>query len=123
MFRPRRRSSEKHRLLWMWEGLEAPYEHDQAGVPISALVEELIDELQLGEALTEQALGEAWGGLVGDFLALHSRPDSLRHGVVTVRVSQPTVHQELSGMKRRLVKALQGRFGEGKIRDVRFRIG
>ena len=66
----------------------------------------------------------AWCSIVGDFLAAHSAPATLREGVLYVRVLQPALHYELEQVaKARILQKLKQRFGNKTIRDIRFRVG
>jgi len=79
--------------------------------------------LGLGERLREQEVQEAWAGIVGDFLARHSRPASLNHGVLIVQVLQPSVHYELERVwKSEVLQKLKSKFGPRAIREIRFRL-
>jgi len=67
---------------------------------------------------------EAWGKIVGDFIAAHSAPVALREGVLYVRVLQPALHYELEQIsKLEILRKLKQRFSGKIIRDVRFRVG
>ena len=50
-------------------------------------------------------------------------PDSLKLGVLTVRVLQPAIHHTLLMEKARLLQRLQERFGKSTVREVKFRHG
>jgi predicted nucleic acid-binding Zn ribbon protein len=61
---------------------------------------------------------------VGEFIAMHSTPVSLRDGVLYVRVLQPALHYDLEQIsKPAILRKLKQRFGGKTIRDLRFRIG
>ena len=67
---------------------------------------------------------EAWGKIVGDFIAAHSSPVALREGILYVRVLQPALHYELEQVSKiDILRKLKQRFGGKIIRDVRFRVG
>ena len=67
---------------------------------------------------------QAWGEIVGEFIAAHSSPVSLRDGVLYVRVLQPSLHYQFEQIsKADILRKLKQRFGPKVIRDVRFRIG
>jgi len=84
----------------------------------------LMQKLGLRERLHENEVMEAWAGIVGDFIAAHSAPVSLREGVLYVRVLQPALHYELEQIsKAQILRKLKQRFGPRTIRDLRFRVG
>jgi len=76
----------------------------------------------LQDRVDEEELRMAWGELVGEFLSSHSSPESLRNGVLTIQVLQPSVRYELERSWRSdVLQRLQQRFGAKKIRNVVFR--
>lgn len=84
----------------------------------------LMQQLGLSERLKQNEVAAAWQNIVGDFIAAHSAPVSLRDGVLFVRVLQPALHYDLEQLSRRQILAkLKRHFGSKIIRDVRFRLG
>src|SRR6266536_2746649 len=67
---------------------------------------------------------DAWSKIVGEFIAAHSAPVTLRDGILYVRVLQPALHYELEQIsKSEILRKLKQRFGGKTIRDIRFRLG
>ena len=96
---------------------------DRWQVP-AELVPKLMQRLGLRERLHETEVIDAWGKIVGEFIAAHSAPVALRGGVLYVRVLQPALHYELEQIsKSEILRKLKQRFGGRTIRDVRFRVG
>jgi predicted nucleic acid-binding Zn ribbon protein len=61
---------------------------------------------------------------VGDFIAAHSAPVSLREGVLFVRVLQPSLHYQFEQIsKPEILRKLKQRFGAKTIKQIRFRLG
>jgi predicted nucleic acid-binding Zn ribbon protein len=61
---------------------------------------------------------------VGEFLAKHSRPVSLRRGVLHVAVIQASVKYDLERrLKRDILLRLQEQYGKLKVKDIRFQNG
>lgn len=88
------------------------------------LVPKLMQRLGLRERLHETEVIEAWSKIVGEFIAAHSAPVSLREGVLYVRVLQPALHYELEQVSKiDILRKLKQRFGSKTIRDIRFRVG
>jgi predicted nucleic acid-binding Zn ribbon protein len=88
------------------------------------LVPKLMQRLGLRERLHETEVIEAWSKIVGEFIAAHSAPVSLREGVLYVRVLQPALHYELEQVSKiDILRKLKQRFGSKVIRDIRFRVG
>ena len=81
-------------------------------------------KLGLSERLRETEIIEAWAHTVGEFIATHSAPVSLKEGVLYVRVLQPALHYELEQIaKPEILRKLKQRFGAKIIKQIRFRIG
>lgn len=86
------------------------------------LVTAALGQMKLGEQLDAAAISTAWAEMVGPALAKHSSPRALRHGVLTVGVSNPAIQMELRGrLKRDILVRLQQRFGASRVRDIMFR--
>src|SRR6266849_5653401 len=107
-----------------WRGLPARFSRpDRWRAPVDVLPK-LMQRLGLKERLHETEVMEAWGKIVGEFIAAHSAPVALREGVLYVRVLQPALHYELEQVSKiDILRKLKRRFGGKTIRDVRFRIG
>lgn len=112
------------RVIAEWRGLpETPFPKDTSK-EVGGLVLKVMDSLGLKERLREEEVLKAWGEIVGDFFALHSHPQRLREGVLTVHVLQPTVLYELDRVwKRDILGKLKARFGPRVVRELKFRIG
>jgi predicted nucleic acid-binding Zn ribbon protein len=88
------------------------------------LLPKLLQRLGLKERLHENDVIEAWALIVGDFIAAHSAPVSLREGILYVRVLQPALHYQFEQIsKADILRKLKQRFGPKIIRDIRFRVG
>lgn len=111
-------------VLREWRGLpgaKARADHWQAP---GELLPKLMQQLGLSERLRENEVFDAWKMIVGEFIAEHSAPVSLRAGVLYVRVLQPSLHYQFETIsKAEILRKLKQRFGARIIRDVRFRVG
>ena len=107
-----------------WRGLpEKKISPDRWHSPADVLPR-LLQQLGLSERLRETEVMGAWKQIVGDFIAAHSAPVSLREGTLFVRVLQPALHYQFETIsKREILRKLQRRFGGRIIRDLRFRLG
>jgi predicted nucleic acid-binding Zn ribbon protein len=112
------------RVIAEWRGIpETPFTKHSAKL-ISEPLTRVMQSLGLGDRLREDEVKRAWKDVVGEFIASHSAPDSLREGILYVKVLQPTLHYELDRVwKPQLVQRLKQRFGARTVRDIRFRIG
>jgi predicted nucleic acid-binding Zn ribbon protein len=113
----------RHRLITDWRGVEDGPLNDCEAVSVDALLPKVLKEWKLDEKQRGEEITAAWREVVGEFLAKHTTPDSIKRGVLTVRVLHATVHHTLMMEKARLLARLQQRFGEGEIRDLKFRHG
>lgn len=111
-------------VLAEWRGLpERTPRPDRWQAP-GDLLPKLMQQLGLKERLQEDEVLAAWQSIVGEFIAAHSTPLSLRDGVLVVRVLQPALHYQFETIsKAEIVRKLKLRFGRKMIRDLRFRIG
>jgi predicted nucleic acid-binding Zn ribbon protein len=107
-----------------WRGLREPKQRPDQTQSTSELLPKLMQRLGLKERLHENEVMQAWGEIVGDFIAAHSAPVSLREGILYVRVLQPALHYQFEQIsKADILRKLKHRFGAKIIRDVRFRVG
>ena len=107
-----------------WRGLPEKKMRPDRWQAAGDMLTKLMQRLGLSERLHESEVIEAWGKIVGDFIAVHSAPVSLREGVLYVRVLQPALHYELEQIsKPAILRKLKQRFGGKTVRDVRFRVG
>jgi predicted nucleic acid-binding Zn ribbon protein len=111
-------------VLAEWRGVpERRLRPDRWQAP-GELLPKLIQQLGLSERLRETEVIEAWKQIVGDFIAAHSAPVSLRGGVLFVRVLQPALHYQFEQIsKAEILRKLKQRFGSKIIREIRFRLG
>ena len=111
-------------VLAEWRGLpekSAPSNRWQTSADV---LPKLMQRLGLKERLQETEVMEAWGKIVGEFIAAHSTPTALREGVLYVRVLQPALHYDLEQVSKiDILRKLKQRFGGKIIRDIRFRVG
>ena len=107
-----------------WRGLPGRTARPERCQTTAELLPKLIQKLGLGERLRETEIMQAWTTLVGEFIAAHSCPISLRDGILYVHVLQPALHYELEQVSKiDILRKLKQRFGGKVIRDVRFRVG
>ncbi|MEM8953175.1 MAG: DUF721 domain-containing protein [Verrucomicrobiota bacterium] len=85
------------------------------------LVPEIIDALGLQERYETAEMEVVWRELVGEFNAGLSRPVRIERRVLIIQIVQATAlyHIERT-LKPELLKKIQARFGEERIRDIRF---
>ena len=77
-----------------WRGLPANKTRPDRWQAPGDLLPKLMQQLGLSERLRESEVIDAWKQIVGEFIAAHSAPVSLRAGVLSVRVLQPALHYQ-----------------------------
>jgi predicted nucleic acid-binding Zn ribbon protein len=107
-----------------WRGLPANKTRPDRWQAPGDLLPKLMQQLGLSERLRETEVIDAWKAIVGEFIAAHSCPVSLRSGVLSVRVLQPALHYQFEQIsKSEILRKLKQRFGGKIIREIRFRVG
>ncbi len=116
--------STRAKVIAEWRGLPELKVKPDRFQAIAGLIPQIMQKLGLKERLHENDVIEAWKDIVGEFIATHSAPVSLRDGTLYVRVLQPALHYQFETIsKQEILRRLKQRFGARTIRDVRFRIG
>jgi hypothetical protein len=78
----------------------------------------------LGRHRTIGELESAWAEAAGPRDAARTRVLSWRHGVLTVLVGHPALHEELAAFRKaELLAGLRGRLPHVRLLDLRFRVG
>src|SRR6201995_3490222 len=77
-----------------WRGLPEPKVRPDKFQGVAGLIPQLMQKLGLKERLHESDVIDACKEIVGEFIATHSAPVSLRDGVLYVRVLQPALHYQ-----------------------------
>jgi predicted nucleic acid-binding Zn ribbon protein len=107
-----------------WRGLPEAKTRPDRWQGAAEVLPTVMQRLGLSERLHESEVIEAWAKIVGEFIATHSAPMSLRDGVLYVRVLQPALHYELEQIsKPAILRKLKQRFRGRTIREIKFRIG
>ena len=92
-------------------------------LPISEILASVFRDLGLTKKLSRQRAVVDWADVVGARVASHSRALRMEGGLLFVGVDSSVWAQELSLMKRRILRELNGRIGEDVIEDVHFVLG
>lgn len=113
----------RHRLVAAWRGVADGPLLDLPTLSVADLAPKIVAQCGLANRVKLEDVLAAWEEIVGAFLARLSRPDAIERGVLTVRLLQPTAHHALSLEKGKILKRLQAKLPDAKIRDIRFRYG
>lgn len=81
-------------------------------------IDKLLEEVGASGSLEEKQLHDAWEKVAGDFIAKNSKPESLKKGVLVLRVVQPALRFQLEQMKGRLLSNFRRELGEGVVRSI-----
>jgi hypothetical protein len=86
-------------------------------------LDDVLGRFRLTAAANEFRAVDAWREVAGPVLARVSRPQSLRGGVLRVRVLSSAWCQELSFQRDVVLHRYRERLGAGVVRDLRFEVG
>lgn len=112
----------RRRVIEDWRGLPDQPDTAERCVLVGEALKKLLPKLGLTQRLNEQEVLSTWREIVGDFLADHSVPTSLKDGILIVQVLQPTVRYELDRTwKSEILRKLKARFGARTVKEIRFR--
>ena len=89
---------------------------------MGSLVNQLIARRGYAQVQAADQLRQAVDAAVGRELAKTVRPGNLRRGVLELYASDSVTLQELTFMKRRILKKLTAAMPQSGIKDIRFRI-
>src|SRR5262245_50847160 len=92
---------------------------DPGPAPVTAALDAIRREYRLPEPSELDAVTEAWAGLVGDALARHSRPQSLRGGVLVVVADAAAWAGQLRYLDQVLVERIAAELPAVTVREVR----
>ena len=106
-----------------WLGCEKP-EDSRANVSSAAdWVDGILRAQFFADGLNEEEVKAAWKEIAGDFIGANTEPVSVKEGNLVLRVTQPAVRFHLEQLKPDLLKRIQARFGQGKVKSIRFNLG
>jgi predicted nucleic acid-binding Zn ribbon protein len=90
---------------------------------IADVINQLLARRGYAQGQATEQLEKAWSEAVGGHLARHSRPATLKRGVLEIIVRSSTVLQELTFQKKQLLGRLRSSDAGAAIRDLRFHVG
>ncbi|HPA19827.1 MAG TPA: DUF721 domain-containing protein [Verrucomicrobiae bacterium] len=88
--------------------------------PPKVVLGRLLEKLKLEERFRQAEIQALWPRLVGEFNARHSHPDSLRRGVLLVRVTHAPLRHHLEMMRSELIRHFEEQLQSTTIREIRF---
>jgi len=91
--------------------------------PIRSVLENTLKTLEIDVPLRTHSILGAWNEIVGESVAGHSQPRSIRNRILFVDVSHSTWMQQLHFLKPTLLQKVNTFLGEPLIQDIRFKLG
>ncbi|MFN0078662.1 MAG: DUF721 domain-containing protein [Prosthecobacter sp.] len=113
----------RHNLLSAWRGVDNGPLIDLPTLKVGDLATQIMAKYGMANRVKLEDILAAWEEIVGTFLFKMTRPDAFERGVLTVRLIQPSAHHALMQEKVKILKRLQGKLPDAKIKDIRFRHG
>jgi len=90
---------------------------------IHFILEKTLKSLEIDVPLKTYSILGAWNKIVGESVAGHSQPRSIRNQILFIDVSHPTWMQQLQFLKTTLLSQVNAFLGESLIQDIRFKLG
>ncbi len=91
--------------------------------PIGKILESVVRDLGLAKKLSEQRAVIEWPDVVGRRIAEHARAMRVDEGRLFVEVDSPVWSQELTLMRREILRQLNDRIGRKTVDNVHFVLG
>lgn len=92
-------------------------------VPLKEVLQELSRKVGFKLRPVERELTEAWNRAVGEVIAQRAQPEGIRRKVLWVLCPDPHWMNELQMLKETIMERLNSVLGEGRIKEIRFKIG
>lgn len=89
----------------------------------SSILDAVAQRLGLSAKLVEQRIAREWADIVGEQVAAHTRPESIRGRRLSVLVDHSLWMQQLSFLKPDLLRRIRVHTGGETVQDLVFRIG
>jgi hypothetical protein len=90
---------------------------------IHSILERTLKTLEIDVPLKTYSIVGAWNEIVGESVAGHSQPRSIRNQILFIDVAHPTWMQQLQFLKPTLLDQVNSFLGEPLIQDIRFKLG
>jgi predicted nucleic acid-binding Zn ribbon protein len=90
---------------------------------LHSILEKTLKALEIDVPLKTYSILGAWNKIVGESVAEHSQPRSIRNRILFIDVSHSTWMQQLQFLKPTLLEKINTFLGESLIQDIRFKLG
>jgi predicted nucleic acid-binding Zn ribbon protein len=121
--KPNRREVIHEELVSDWLGCEKPLNFNKNISTAGDWIDEILRKQFFADSLDEEEVKAAWKEIAGEFIGANTEPVSAKEGNLILRVTQPAMRFHLEQMKPELLQRMRERFGEDKIKSVRFALG
>lgn len=121
--KPNRREVIHEELVSDWLGCEKPLNFHKNISTAGDWIDEILRKQFFADNLDEEEVKAAWKEIAGEFIGANTEPVSAKEGNLILRVTQPAMRFHLEQMKPELLQRIRERFGEDKIKSVRFSLG
>jgi len=98
-------------------------ERDNFPSPISEVLGKVFKKLSIEQKIGELKVLNSWREVVGEKIYKHSRPFSIKKGLVFVKVDNSGWLAELTYLKEKIISEFNKREGKKIIKDIYFRLG
>jgi len=116
-------SRSRARVISEWRGAVDPPDPERNLSNASDWVERLLKKAGLADGVEIQAIRASWREITDEFIAANTEPVSLKNGVLSLRVVQPSMRHHLMQSRLQLKKNLQEKLGNTVIKDLRIQLG
>ena len=113
----------RRKLLTQWRGGVNPPSPVRNIHQPDEFISGLLKSIGLSDGIDETRLKESWSLVAGEFVSKHTVPESLRGGVLVLRVLQPAMKFHLQQMSGKLLANMSRELGPGVVKQIRFQIG
>jgi Zn-ribbon-containing, possibly RNA-binding protein and truncated derivatives len=107
------------RRRWAWRDDDSEHLGSRPPRPLSEALSEVAADLQLDEPEIIAGVMGGWAGMVGEAVAAHARPRSVRQGVLTVEVDSPEWATQLRYLEGELLLRIGRKVRPGAVTGLR----
>lgn len=87
---------------------------------VGDVLRKIIDEANLGNKLDELRAAEIWPGIIGPDLASRCMKPCVNKGIMTIRVNDAALRNELNMHRSAIMRTINTRLGRDVLSDLRF---
>ncbi len=87
---------------------------------LKTAIESFLRNTGLEKGVAQNTALLIWSDIVGGVIAQNTSPESVKHGILVIRVTTPAWRQELQFQKKDIIEKLNRKLGKHTIKDIRF---